>query len=144
MNFKKVIAVAFALQMIFLPGAFGCTGIIIKTENGISIPARTMEFGFDIRSKILAIPKGITLKFLSPIENKDGYTMTTKYGFAGMNAVEKNARQQGLASLFVLTTVSAHWFQEQGFIEQPIAKLPAGKQEMYNFQRKSKVFIKGI
>lgn len=59
-------------------------------------------------------------------------------------AIEKEAIKQGLTSIFVLTTVSAHWFLEQGFIEQPIYKLPEGKQEMYNFQRKSKVFIKEI
>ena len=96
MNFKKIIAAAFALQMIFMPTSFGCTGIIIKTENGISIPARTMEFGFDVRSKLLAIPRGTTIKFLSSIDGKDGYTMTTKYGFAGMNAVEKNIVVDGV------------------------------------------------
>ncbi len=61
-----------------------------------------------------------------------------------MDELAKEAKLQDLDSLFVLTTVSGHWFQEQGFIEQPIAKLPAGKQKMYNFQRKSKVFIKDI
>lgn len=96
MNLKKVIAVAFALQLIFMPTSFGCTGIVVKTQNGATIPARTMEFGFDIRSKILAIPKGTSLKFLSSIEGKDGYTMKTKYGFAGMNAVEKNIVVDGV------------------------------------------------
>ena len=96
MNFKKVIALVFAFQMMFMPTSFGCTGIIIRTENGVSIPARTMEFGFDVRSKILAIPKGTTLKFLSSINDKDGYIMTTKYGFAGMNAVEKNIVVDGV------------------------------------------------
>jgi amino-acid N-acetyltransferase len=61
-----------------------------------------------------------------------------------MDELAKEAKLQNLDSLFVLTTVSGHWFQEQGFIEQPIGKLPAGKQKMYNFQRKSKVFIKDI
>ena len=61
-----------------------------------------------------------------------------------LNAVESKAKQQGLDNLFVLTTVSAHWFQEQGFVEQPISSLPKGKQSMYNIQRNSKVFIKNI
>lgn len=65
-------------------------------------------------------------------------------GLRLFEAIEKEAKQQGLASIFVLTTVSAHWFIEQGFIEQPISKLPEGKQEMYNFQRNSKVFVKKI
>ena len=59
-------------------------------------------------------------------------------------ALENEARQQQLESIFVLTTVSSHWFQEQGFIEKAMDKLPEGKQKMYNFQRKSKVFVKEI
>ena len=61
-----------------------------------------------------------------------------------MTALEEEAKQLQLSSIFVLTTVSSHWFQEQGFIEQSMDKLPEGKQKMYNFQRKSKVFIKYI
>lgn len=61
-----------------------------------------------------------------------------------LSAIEQNARTQGLVTLFVLTTVSAHWFQEQGFVEQSISSLPAGKQSLYNIQRNSKVFSKSI
>ena len=61
-----------------------------------------------------------------------------------MAALEDEAKKQQLASIFVLTTVSGHWFQERGFIEQSMDKLPESKQKMYNFQRKSKVFVKGI
>lgn len=61
-----------------------------------------------------------------------------------ISALEDAAKQQQLSSIFVLTTVSAHWFQEQGFIEQTMDKLPEGKQKMYNFQRKSKIFVKEI
>lgn len=61
-----------------------------------------------------------------------------------LNAIEKEAKKHHLNKLFVLTTVSAHWFQEQGFIETAIAALPKGKQQMYNIQRNSKVFIKDI
>jgi len=67
-----------------------------------------------------------------------------KRGERLIEAVEKEAKSLGLDSIFVLTTVSGHWFLEQGFTEQPIEKLPKGKQEMYNFQRKSKVFSKDI
>ncbi|AWB66487.1 amino-acid N-acetyltransferase [Saccharobesus litoralis] len=61
-----------------------------------------------------------------------------------LDSMEAEAKKQGLESIFVLTTVSAHWFIEQGFVEQPISRLPEGKQQMYNFQRKSKVFMKQI
>ncbi|GAA5143445.1 amino-acid N-acetyltransferase [Thalassotalea piscium] len=61
-----------------------------------------------------------------------------------MESLEFNAKEQGLLSLFVLTTVSGHWFRERGFIERSLEDLPEGKKQMYNFQRKSKVLIKEI
>jgi amino-acid N-acetyltransferase len=61
-----------------------------------------------------------------------------------MNALEVKAFDQHLTSLFVLTTVSGHWFREQGFIESSMEDLPEGKKQLYNFQRKSKVYIKHI
>ncbi len=59
-------------------------------------------------------------------------------------ALEQAAKRQKLSSIFVLTTVSAHWFIEQGYTEQAIENLPEGKQKMYNIQRKSKAFTKII
>jgi amino-acid N-acetyltransferase len=59
-------------------------------------------------------------------------------------ALEQAAKRQKLSSIFVLTTVSAHWFIEQGYVEQSIKNLPEGKQKLYNIQRKSKAFTKKI
>ncbi len=54
------------------------------------------------------------------------------------------AKAQGYRSLFCLTTRTEHWFLERGFVEQSVEKLPAEKQKLYNFQRKSKVFSKTL
>jgi amino-acid N-acetyltransferase len=54
------------------------------------------------------------------------------------------AKAQGYKSLFCLTTRTEHWFLERGFIEQNVEKLPAEKQKLYNFQRKSMVFSKTL
>jgi len=61
-----------------------------------------------------------------------------------ISAVEAFAKRQKLEQLFVLTTVSGHWFQEQGFEETTIDELPDKKKELYNYQRKSKVLIKSV
>jgi amino-acid N-acetyltransferase len=53
-----------------------------------------------------------------------------------MNAVEKEAKLQGLSSLFVLTTVSGHWFREQGFVEQSMEKLPEEKKTILQLSAK--------
>ena len=65
-------------------------------------------------------------------------------GIRLIQALEQAAKRQNLSAIFVLTTVSAHWFIEQGYSEQAIENLPEGKQKMYNIQRKSKAFTKAI
>jgi amino-acid N-acetyltransferase len=57
---------------------------------------------------------------------------------------EAQARQARLASLFVLTTRAAHWFIERGFREAGVDALPHEKKLLYNFQRRSKVFVKQL
>lgn len=57
-----------------------------------------------------------------------------------LDAIKADASQIGLDRIFVLTTVTAHWFQEQGFIQSSLDDLPDSKKQLYNFQRNSKVF----
>jgi len=61
-----------------------------------------------------------------------------------LRELEKEARRLGLERLFVLTTQTAHWFIEQGFVESPRDALPGAKQSLYNLQRNSKVFFKAL
>ncbi|GAB2190691.1 amino-acid N-acetyltransferase [Sessilibacter sp. MAH1] len=58
--------------------------------------------------------------------------------------LEHQARKLGYRKLFVLTTQTAHWFMEQGFKPADISELPSQKQLAYNYQRKSKIFIKTL
>lgn len=57
---------------------------------------------------------------------------------------EEQARERGIRALFVLTTRTEHWFLERGFVETDVNELPPAKQQLYNFQRRSKVFVKKI
>ena len=61
-----------------------------------------------------------------------------------LQELEHEARGRGLSSVFVLSTQTAHWFLEQGFIEAPRDRLPDHKQALYNLQRNSKVFFKDL
>jgi amino-acid N-acetyltransferase len=58
--------------------------------------------------------------------------------------VESEARRQRMQRLFVLTTRATHWFIEHGFVESSVEELPATKQALYNYQRRSKVLVKGM
>ena len=66
------------------------------------------------------------------------------YGEAILNHMMGTAKAQGLKKLFVLTTRTAHWFIERGFNEADVSALPAQKKSLYNYQRKSKVFVRKI
>ncbi|TDP00495.1 amino-acid N-acetyltransferase [Marinomonas balearica] len=61
-----------------------------------------------------------------------------------LKGIEAEARKQGLKTLFLLTTRTAHWFIEHGFKETDIDDLPTQKQALYNYQRNSKIFAKSL
>ena len=61
-----------------------------------------------------------------------------------LERIERRARALQLDSLFVLTTRTAHWFQERGFQACALEQLPSTKASLYNFQRNSKVFRKTL
>lgn len=58
--------------------------------------------------------------------------------------MENRARSAGLKKLFVLTTRTAHWFLKRGFVPATVDSLPKNRQQMYNWQRKSLVFVKNL
>ncbi|MDO8960232.1 MAG: amino-acid N-acetyltransferase [Rhodocyclaceae bacterium] len=58
--------------------------------------------------------------------------------------LEGLARKQKIKRLCVLTTRAAHWFTERGFVEAGLDALPKARRELYNFQRRSKVFVKSL
>ncbi len=61
-----------------------------------------------------------------------------------LKTIEKLGREKNLSEIFVLTTKSTHWFIQNGFINQPITKLPIRRQKVYNSARNSKTLSKKI
>jgi amino-acid N-acetyltransferase len=58
--------------------------------------------------------------------------------------IETRAHDQGIERLFVLSTQTMHWFRERGYEPGEVDDLPAARQELYNCQRNSKVFVKAL
>jgi amino-acid N-acetyltransferase len=54
------------------------------------------------------------------------------------------ARAAGLKSLFVLSTRTTHWFIERGFAETETGWLPERKAALYNYDRRSKIFVRQL
>ncbi|MBK5942132.1 amino-acid N-acetyltransferase [Halochromatium roseum] len=58
--------------------------------------------------------------------------------------MEAQARAHGLERLFVLTTQTAHWFRERGFLPGSIEDLPEERRRQYNEARNSQIYIKPL
>ncbi len=58
--------------------------------------------------------------------------------------VEQRARNEGLDSLFVLTTRTMHWFVKRGFTQVDPEWLPEARKRKYNSDRRSQVLVKKL
>ena len=58
-----------------------------------------------------------------------------------LQTVRDSAKSLGCQRLFVLTTHTSHWFTEHGFAPAAIEDLPVERQQLYNYQRNSKLLI---
>src|ERR1700730_15804457 len=63
-----------------------CTGIRLTAQDGTVVPARTLEFGIDIHSDVLVVPRGYARTGTTP-DAKEGLTWKTKYASVGPNVV---------------------------------------------------------
>jgi amino-acid N-acetyltransferase len=73
----------------------------------------------------------------------DAYRMDGRGDFL-LGEAQNEARAGGIERLFVLTTQATHWFKERGFEDAAIGDLPVRRQELYNYERGSKVLIKKL
>ena len=91
---------------------------------------------------IYPFPEGSTAELAALAVNpfyRDGGRGERLLAFA-----EGKAKAAGMKSIFVLSTQTTHWFIERGFTEADLSKLPARRQDAYNPDRRSKVFIKEL
>lgn len=85
-----------------------CTGIKLTAKNGAIIYARTLEFGQDLASNIVMIPRNYTCNGTVPLNN-NGLPWQTTYAAVGANACNINTivdgvNEKGLAGgLFYFT-----------------------------------------
>jgi choloylglycine hydrolase len=85
----------FALTAVGPSNAPACTGITIKPKDGSIIFARTLEFGMDLKSNILIVPRGKEFVGTAP-GDKAGLRWKTKYGIVGTNAFDLPVIVDGL------------------------------------------------
>ncbi len=65
--------------------ASACTSFLLKTSDGGAVYGRTMEFGFQLDSAAIVVPRRFALAGSGP-NGKPGLAWTAKYGAVGLNA----------------------------------------------------------
>ncbi|MCH2109254.1 MAG: choloylglycine hydrolase family protein [Polyangiaceae bacterium] len=88
MKFQAAFVIFIFLHLIGAE-ALACTGILLRAEDGAVVPARTMEFSFDIHSDILVMPARYPIEKLVMDKKTKGGTYISQYAFVGANALGK-------------------------------------------------------
>ena len=78
---KKIIGIIFISSSLF-----GCTGTFLKTVSNGYVYARTLEFGTNLESNILFVPRNYQFIAPSPQPHTAGLTWRAKYAVVGANA----------------------------------------------------------
>ena len=73
-----------------------CTGITLKSKDGHTVLARTIEWGgSDLNSQYVIVPRGYTDQSLTP-DGKEGMVFTSRYGYVGIAVEQKEFVAEGL------------------------------------------------
>lgn len=95
-NWAKKIAAGVAVCALtfssLVQSAQACTGIRLIAEDGSVVYARTLEFGLDVKSEVMMVPRGFARTGTTP-DGKEGLKWKAKYASVGMNGA-------GLPDLF--------------------------------------------
>jgi choloylglycine hydrolase len=86
---KKNVTLAFSLILYLISlKTFCCTGLFLENLSHGYVYARTLEFGQDLHSKILCIPRAYPYTSPTPSSDKGGLAWKTKYAVIGANAFD--------------------------------------------------------
>lgn len=86
-----------ATVLLLTPKALdACTGITLRTANGVSVVARTIEWGgSNLNSRYVIVPRGYTQRSYTP-EGVNGMRFTARYGYVGLAVEQKEFIAEGL------------------------------------------------
>ena len=75
---------------------YACTGITLKSKDGATIAARTIEWAESVMNTMyVVVPRNETLQSLTPT-GMNGIQFTSKYGFIGLAVEQKEFMVEGI------------------------------------------------
>jgi choloylglycine hydrolase len=126
------------LGLVVVPPAQACTGIELIAVDGTVVRARTLEFGIDLKSNVIMVPRGYSRTGTTP-DGKPGKTWTSKYATLGANALGMpilidGLNERGLAvGLFYFPTSAKYQPYAPGDAYKTLAPWELGSYILENF-----------
>lgn len=94
---KRILIPLMAVSLWAAAPADACTGITLKSKDGHTIVARTIEWGgSDLNSRYVIVPRGYSQQSLLPGGQTDGMTFTAHYGYVGLSVEQESFVAEGL------------------------------------------------
>ena len=78
----KTMIIAIIVILFATSTAEACTGIMIKTKDGKTVHGRTLEFGVEVSTSLVAVP--LNYQFVGKTDNGDGMKYISKYSMTGI------------------------------------------------------------
>jgi choloylglycine hydrolase len=135
---SKLLAAAAMFGLVIVPPAQACTGIELIAADGTVVHARTLEFGIDLKSNVIMVPRGYSRMGTTP-DGKPGKTWTSKYATLGANALGMpilidGLNERGLAvGLFYFPTTAKYEPYVPGDADRTVAPWELGSYILENF-----------
>jgi choloylglycine hydrolase len=115
-----------------------CTGIRLIAADGNVVHARTLEFGIDLKSDVILVPRGYSRTGTTP-DGKPGRRWTAKYSTLGANAlgmpvIIDGLNERGLAiGLFYFPTTAKYQAYSPNDADRTLAPWEFGSYILENF-----------
>jgi choloylglycine hydrolase len=135
---RRTISIVAASALMLGSAAQACTGIFLIATDGTAIHARTLEFGVDLMSEIIMVPRGYARTGTTP-DGKEGLKWTAKYASVGMNGAGQpilfdGLNERGLAAgLFYFPTSAGYMPYTPADAGKTIAPWELGSWMLENF-----------
>ena len=90
------ISVAAGYMLLGTLSANACTGITLKSQGGVTVVARTIEWGgSNLNSQYVIVPRGHSGQSFTP-DGQDGMVFTAHYGYVGLAVEQKEFIAEGV------------------------------------------------
>jgi len=135
---SRILATGAILGLVSAPPARACTGIVLVAADGTVVRARTLEFGTDLQSDVILVPKGYARTGTTP-DGKPGKKWTAKYASLGANGaglpfIFDGLNEQGLSvGLFYFPTSATYQAYAPSDADKSIAPWELGSYILENF-----------